>query len=588
MRKPITRRKFLKGAGIAAAGVAIAGCAPQVVEREKVVEQTVVVKEKEEVIVEVTSTPSACAMDWNPTQPPAPKKYDPPVILSSPICDSDPAWLGNDNRTNNPMYNRLMDALGVGFSVHWQATGDACAQLYNTDLAAGTLPDIRNVNSAVEMARLIENGAVEDITDIWEATASELTKQKKEYPNGRLWIPVTREGRIFGMAHSNGPAWNVEQIGLVRKDILDKIGAPIPQTLDELTATAKEILKAGLAKYPIVTRSRLYTYALSLDPVWGAFGAMPEHWLLKEDGSLEYGSLRPGAKEALNVLSGWYKDGILFPEFYTITNPASTGQLASGEAVIGFGPWWLGGSITTWEKDNPDWQFSVMPLPKGPTGLQGRQGTPNPQHAVVFRKGIEPVKVEAFINAINWAIERHVNWEQYQQYGEWRNSHAFTEGYEWEFDENCELKTGPVANSEGTYKYTAFWGVDFAYMSYPDYQADIFNDMQKWLSQDLRTLNKAQRYLISNPKVRRELELYLEGYNTRSLRMNNMFDGVPTQAMKEFSDALDKLEMEYRIGIVTGQKPLSAFDEFVSEWKKNGGDAITAEVNDWWQAQKKS
>jgi len=38
-------------------------------------------------------------------------------------------------------------------------------------------------------------------------------------------------------------------------------------------------------------------------------------------------------------------------------------------------------------------------------------------------------------------------------------------------------------------------------------------------------------------------------------------------------------------GIITGQKPLEAFDEFVSSWKAMGGDQITAEVNDWYASQ---
>ena len=38
--------------------------------------------------------------------------------------------------------------------------------------------------------------------------------------------------------------------------------------------------------------------------------------------------------------------------------------------------------------------------------------------------------------------------------------------------------------------------------------------------------------------------------------------------------------------IITGQKPVSAFDDFVTNWKKLGGDKITAEVNDWYQTQK--
>jgi putative aldouronate transport system substrate-binding protein len=33
--------------------------------------------------------------------------------------------------------------------------------------------------------------------------------------------------------------------------------------------------------------------------------------------------------------------------------------------------------------------------------------------------------------------------------------------------------------------------------------------------------------------------------------------------------------------IVMGASPISAFDTFVTDWKRQGGDAITKEVNEW-------
>ena len=41
-------------------------------------------------------------------------------------------------------------------------------------------------------------------------------------------------------------------MGIYRKDLLDKVSLPLPQTLD-LTKVARELLKAKLCKYPILT-----------------------------------------------------------------------------------------------------------------------------------------------------------------------------------------------------------------------------------------------------------------------------------------------------------------------------------------------
>ncbi|HHY58526.1 MAG TPA: hypothetical protein GYA08_24170, partial [Chloroflexi bacterium] len=52
-----------------------------------------------------------------------------------------------------------------------------------------------------------------------------------------------------------------------------------------------------------------------------------------------------------------------------------------------------------------------------------------------------------------------------------------------------------------------------------------------------------------------------------------------------WSDLIDQ-ESEVCLSIITGQKPMEAFDAYVANWKANGGEQITAEVNEWWQKVK--
>ncbi len=44
-------------------------------------------------------------------------------------------------------------------------------------------------------------------------------------------------------------------------------------------------------------------------------------------------------------------------------------------------------------------------------------------------------------------------------------------------------------------------------------------------------------------------------------------------------DALMRMEEEIFIQVITGEKGLESFDEFVEEWYENGGAALTEEVN---------
>ena len=43
---------------------------------------------------------------------------------------------------------------------------------------------------------------------------------------------------------------------------------------------------------------------------------------------------------------------------------------------------------------------------------------------------------------------------------------------------------------------------------------------------------------------------------------------------------LRKMEKEYYLQIVTGERDIDAFDEFVTKWYENGGETITQEVRE--------
>ena len=48
---------------------------------------------------------------------------------------------------------------------------------------------------------------------------------------------------------------------------------------------------------------------------------------------------------------------------------------------------------------------------------------------------------------------------------------------------------------------------------------------------------------------------------------------------------MDTLRQTTYIQIITGEKPVDAFDEFVQQWNAMGGEKITAEANEWYHAK---
>lgn len=577
MKTILSRREFLQLTGVAAGAAALAACAPS--------QAPAPAAEAPAAAAQPTTAaaPSQCQMDWNPTFPPTPKKYDPPVevrVITNPRPEYYPPGMGWGN---NPAYQIVLEHTGIKFVSHWEeGAGIVRDQKLAADLAAGTLPDMFHT-SGLFLEQLIEADAIADIKSIWEATASPLTIQKKRYPDHKWWKQVLRGDKLYGVPFTWGPAYNVDNLCYARHDWLEQLGLKAPETVDEWTSTAKAFQEAGLCEFGISACKNLVTWYHSLDPIFGAYGVMPTCWVKGPDGKLHYDSISPGVKEALATIAGWYRDGLIDPDFYTFGEGDAAGHVGAGKVGLWAAPWWVGGSDIQREQEHPGMKLRPIPYPKGPQGKQGRKASDEVQACVVFRKGMDPIAIEACINNLNWHMEKHVNWEKYQQYGEWRNDHLFLEGFEWEWDENCELKPGPITKAD-TYVYMAYVDFGFTFGVYPEYQAEIFQAIAEWQKKDPSELNKAQRYILNRSVAPREALYYNQVFDTRDVAIANEYWGNPTKRMQELLPDLQTLESQTFIDIVVGNAPIDRFDEFVNEWKTQGGDEVTAEVNAWYEA----
>jgi putative aldouronate transport system substrate-binding protein len=66
-------------------------------------------------------------------------------------------------------------------------------------------------------------------------------------------------------------------------------------------------------------------------------------------------------------------------------------------------------------------------------------------------------------------------------------------------------------------------------------------------------------------------------------------DGLPASVYDGFADINNRtLYIEYASKIITGQYPISKFDEFVDKWNKSGGEEVTKRAREWYaKVQKK-
>ncbi len=165
----------------------------------------------------------------------------------------------------------------------------------------------------------------------------------------------------------------------------------MPETVDELTAVMKAIKEQGLSAYGINLCKNLVTWHNSADPIFGAYGVMPGRWVKAADGTLAYGSIQPAVKTVLGILSQWYADGLIDPDYYTKGEGDVDSNFAQGKIGLRYSPWWAQGSASNMEKDDPTVKWALTPVSQG-TGRPARpprmSGMVGP--VVVFKKGLDP------------------------------------------------------------------------------------------------------------------------------------------------------------------------------------------------------
>ena len=576
-KKSLNRRQFIQLAGISAAAAALAACTPaKTATTEPTAPATAVPTATSAPVATATpSDPWAIYPDTDPRHwvldkviNPA-KKY-PNLEITQNYWMSTTNFKEGETVADNVTTRWIKDQMGLYYKPVW--SGSDQAQYWGPALASGDLAEFMTVIGPPQYLQLREADMLVDITDIWEKTASDLTKEKKKYKQDKLyWKFVTEEGRIYGIPTFGGGAHNGEDILWVRQDWLDQVGMKIPQTLDEVAAVGKAFKKAGLGKFGLWVGNLLGNTWGALTFVFGSFGTMPLIWRRQGDGKLAYSSLEPAQKQALELIAGWYKDGLLDPEFLTAYDVAKNagGNLAG----MVMGPWWL----SLWPlpdsvKNDPKAKWACGHIPAGSDGKRGRFGDQYVGNLSGFRKGIDPIKIEATIEMLNWVYEMEENQKSgYAGMGQFLQYF----GYDYEM-ENGIGKVGKYGTAR-----MAGGAFDFNTDRYEECDIKYLTIASELSKQDPSMLNPLQILAINDPTglYMKSAESIKIGFDDAQYNIYNDFIWpMPSQAT-ELMTSLNALEIETYANIITGKAPVSAWDAFASDWMKQGGDEVTQLVN---------
>ncbi len=479
-----------------------------------------------------------------------------------------------DTYENNVYTRYLKDLLNIQNEDAFEATESQYSTNVTMAIASNKLPDVMVVDDYEDLVLLVEGDQIADLTEVYENCASETIKEIYNSYGDSIFNNVMFDGKLMAIPETNisdGP-----NLLWLRKDWLDALGLPEPKTLEDVETIVKAFVEkhpgtaagktTGLICNTTLTGEKGYSYEYLVDIVFSNFGAYPKHWIKNDKGEVVYGSVQPEVKNALKLLNRWYNQGILDRDFLLRTSSNLIELVVQEKCGAFFGPWWAPNNpLCNAMQENPAAEWKPYLISTDGSGIT-TYCSQNPGYKyVVVRKGYKhPELVVKQLSALfDYAMNDLTDTTEMEQY----------------FQQNVDPTARPLAIN-----------VDYNNALMRCYEG-IQDVMAGKRSEDTLTLVERAYYqscklYMESPELTGvdEWAAYSSRIEACSLIANgnvkkkeSLFFGT-TETMKSEWWKLKVKEQNAFLQIITGEKDISYFEQFVSEWNNEGGNAITQEV----------
>ncbi|MDO3409657.1 ABC transporter substrate-binding protein [Saccharibacillus sp. CPCC 101409] len=503
-------------------------------------------------------------------------KYDPPIEISTVLMPK--KYVQGDTKENNVHDRWMLDTLGLKHKDTWYpANDDQYKQKLQLAVASGEkLPDFVPVpTNAVLTNQLIESGQFMPIDELFDKYANRILKDHAaEHPE--LWYPFTKDGKKYNMPILEYTDNDDTELWL-REDWMEKLNLQAPKTIADLENIMDKFKNEnpdGLSPdkvYPLAIslKSNTNTWMGSLDWLFGAYGTIEEQWNKDADGNLEYGSINPGSKQALAKLREWMDKGYIHADSALWSESKAAESWTKGTAGILPGANW----VPDWPAPDllstvPGSKIKAYPVPEGPDGLIGTKWqNSGVNSSIMINKDAE--HPEAIFLYYNYLLDNLANPAEGSDY-----EYGFAKGYDWD-----TIDGKPTSDKDKIKEFSN----EFPFLTGPARIPDLYMKTLVKLADGEEPATPFERQMAEfrKPENWHAAKVVM---SQQDVRRQNYFTGAATPTMISKWNLLRQSEMETFNKIIYGQLPIDAFDEFVANWKANGGEQITQEVNEWYKS----
>lgn len=412
--------------------------------------------------------------------------------------------------------------------------------------AISDIPDVVQANGGVsgkELAGSVQAGIFMPLDDLLQEYGQDLLKAIPE----SVWQYQKLDGQIYAI-----PDWlsnTSRRATVIRMDLLEKTGLPVPQTVEEYLNVLREFKKLGVEQ-PFQARENL-KYS---DVFFGAFDAYSYNTMfMEQDGQIvpKFFDVE-NMQNAIQTYNTMYSEGLISKEFATINPATYKNNILAGKAGI----WNMNANeVLQWEQQLketvPDAKLAVIASPTGTDGKGGNYLYSPMTRNFLINAGVDKEKAIEIVKFFNWMVSEEA-------------ANFFTFG--WEGD-TYTLDNGAInykqpsnADEVNLERYRTFW---------------------LWLVQD-------QTYVKGLMEITPEGQELMQIYDT--ILANEGRDGIKFEPRIEaYSDNPDisplgdvpaPLIIDHIIKMIYGQEPISNWPKVIEEWKSKGGEAVIKEATE--------
>ena len=371
------------------------------------------------------------------------------------------------------------------------------------------------------------------------------------------WDRFHRDGKLvqipnvwFGGQFPHGIAWRI--------DVLEGLGFDdAPGTFEEVEAVFAAYKAANPNDFPYSCPAKGLTWQC-FPLIFDGTGWAQWRWNLR-DGQLVHGFNQPEMKLGYELAHDWFEKGYIDPEFPTIDSATNANLFRNGETIvkewIGYGSWEdshdLPGTEGNWiRKVVPEARIKMGAFPRFFDDVRPARYVWNPFHGGSYGFGRHLESRPDDLHFIMQIMDKMNTDEAYNTL-----TNLGIEGTHWEtneygFPQRKDEFLGTDASKQIGAGY--FWG---ALYSYTPHRANWQNPLQAKMLEDF---HKNPDGIYSDASIRR-------------VPTNRFFPITDENG----DDLLRKLDVGGQMNVlfvelITGAKPMSAFDDWMARWEEGG------------------